>query len=725
MALSGNSGWINFGPYSSFGIYMEWSASQNVGGNYSDVTATLKIRSNNSGSYFTYNSSIGLQINGTSKNTTKNFSLGGNGTVTMHSATVRVPHNSDGSKSFSINFNFSNPVTGSSGTKSTAVSLNKISRVSSLTWDSSFFPHTYGKDVRLTVNSGSSDFYHSIEVRTRGVLRGAPLVNSRGGGVKTFNIPLNWANNSGDTTLENCSFRLITHTKPGSYASDSLIGYKDYSGQISVPGNIVPTISNVTYTDQNSTVSNITGSNQILVQGKSIPQMAVTSSGAYGSSITQFRFEIGGITYNHIGSTYNIYLENLANLSGSQNVKVTVTDTRGRTATYNKTLDIRAYTAPYFSSFSVSRNSADKTIIDISKKVVVSSIKNGTTEKNPYTVTTYIKKVSASSWTTEKVENNVASSSFPSKNKSITDSFDVQVVVADKFGSIQMQDNVSTDTVLMSMYKDEGIGFGKYYEPGHGIADFGGDIHLNGNVVQNGSIFSSSLPAGDTTTINYWAQFPKGRSVWWYGNDSNVKNTPSSWGFVEVTKAGPGNSDFSVLWYTQASGQIYRTSGNANSITGWNDLIQSVQPYYLFNTTRAVAKPWGDIAFPWQNTLVQGGILSVDSTDNTKIKVNKSGWYEFYISGTITGATAGRWYDLGIMSAYDNSGTKYDGQNWVQQYTKRGHYYPPNNKEFVIAQTFTVRLEAGYCLVGSNGDDSTGTISNIWCTFKRIADKNW
>ena len=258
-----------------------------------------------------------------------------------------------------------------------------------------------------------------------------------------------------------------------------------------------------------------------------------------------------------------------------------------------------------------------------------------------------------------------------------------------------------------------------------GWLSIGGDIHLNGNVLQNGSIWSGSLPAGDTTTKEYWHKFPQGRSLWWYGSDSNVKNTPASWGFVEVTKVNAGNSDFSVLWYNQDSGQIYRNSGNSTRISGWNDLIQSVQPYYMFNTTRSVAKPWGAISFPWQNTIVQGEDLSVDSTDNTKIKVNRSGWYEFYISGTITGATEGRWYDLGIMSAYDNSGTKYDGQNWVQQYTKRGKYYPPSDKEFVIAQTFTVKLEEGYCLVGSNGDDSTGTISNIWCTFKRIANKNW
>lgn len=258
-----------------------------------------------------------------------------------------------------------------------------------------------------------------------------------------------------------------------------------------------------------------------------------------------------------------------------------------------------------------------------------------------------------------------------------------------------------------------------------GSLSVGGDIHLNGNLLQNGSIWSGYLPAGDTATKEYWHRFPKGRSLWWYGNDSNVKNVPASYGFVEVTKVGAGSTDFSVLLYAQASGQIYRNSGNSTRISGWNDLIQTVQPYYMFNTTRAVAKPWGDISFPWQNTIVQGNDLSVDSTDNTKIKVNRSGWYEFYITGTITGATAGRWYDLGIMKAFDNSGNKYDGQQWVHQYCKRGKYYPPNNKEFVIAQTFTVKLEAGYCNVGSNGDDSTGTISNIWCTFKRIANKNW
>ena len=345
---------------------------------------------------------------------------------------------------------------------------------------------------------------------------------------------------------------------------------------------------------------------------------------------------------------------------------------------------------------------------------------DNSTSYNSYTVRTEYKLSSANTWTAWKTETD-SSATIISGGWNVANSYDIRITLVDKLNQTVVQASISTAKVLLDFNKDIGVGIGKMHE--RGVLDVGGDIHLNGNVLQNGSIWSGSLPAGNTTTKEYWHKFPRGRSLWWYGNDSNVKNTPASWGFVEVSKGNGG--DFSVLWYSQDKGRIYRNSGNSTNISGWNDLIQSVQPYYMFNTTREVAKPWGDISFPWQNTIVQGNDLSVDSTDNTKIKVNRSGWYEFYISGTIRGATAGRWYDLGIMKAFDNSGNKYDGQQWVHQYSKRGKYYPPNNKEFVIAQTFTVKLEAGYCNVGSNGDDSTGTISNIWCTFKRIADKNW
>ena len=573
MALSGDSGWIGFASYNTFGLRVTWSATQSVSGNYSDVSVTYQMRSTNSGSYFDYTSNAGLQINGTSYDRiNERIVLNPNATITLKTQKVRVNHNSDGTKSFSIFFNFSNPVTGSSGTKSTSVNLNKIPRVSSLTWDSSVFPHSYGKEVRLTINSGSSDFYHSIEVRTRGVLRGAPLMNAKGGGVKAFTIPLGWLNSAVDTQVETCSFRLITHTKPGSYASDSLIGFVDYSGQLAVPDNIVPTISSVTYKDVNSTIVNVTGSDQILVQGKSIPQMNVQSSGVYGSTISQFKFEIGNTTYTHIGYTYNIDLSNLQSLKGTQTVKVTVTDSRGRTATMNDTLDIRAYAPPTLTNVSGSRLTSPTTTLSLTKTAVVSSIKNGTTEKNTYTVVTRYKKSTDTAWTTAKTETN-ANANFQLTGFSVTDSYDFEITLTDKFGSTKSTLNIATLDNLFNFYRDIGVGIGKLYEPGHGALDVGDMIWMLGRSLIDtfypiGSIFQSTNSTSPSTFMGgTWERYGNGSVLVGVNESDSDFNAPGKTGGEKMHKLDTSASKATNEIGATSVGKEIPNSGDGLTIT--------------------------------------------------------------------------------------------------------------------------------------------------------------
>lgn len=343
-------------------------------------------------------------------------------------------------------------------------------------------------------------------------------MNSQGGGRKEFTIPIDWASRLPDSTISNCSFRLITHKKPGSYAADSLIGYKDYDGQVSVPDSMQPTISSVSYTDQNATVKGITGSDQILVQGKSIPQMAVSSSSVYGATIRSWKFEWGGQSYTHIGSTFNIDLSQTPSLSGSQTVKVTVTDSRERTATMNDTLDIRPYTPPKITKLTADRLADPTTTISLVKTVSVSSIKNGTTEKNTYTVTTKYKKTVDTAWITAKTETNT-SANFTMTGFAVDSSYDIEVIVTDRFGSYPSKVTVSTIITLMDLYKDIGVGIRKLYESGHGALDVGGMIWMAGRSLLDtfypiGSIYQSINSANPSTFMGgTWIRIAQGQTL--------------------------------------------------------------------------------------------------------------------------------------------------------------------------------------------------------------------
>lgn len=90
-----------------FSFYIEWSATQNTSGGYSDVTAVAKWSTTNKSYTF---DTVGsrdawIEINGVKSNVSKVFDCNpwpSNGTYTVISKTVRVYHNSDGSKSINI-----------------------------------------------------------------------------------------------------------------------------------------------------------------------------------------------------------------------------------------------------------------------------------------------------------------------------------------------------------------------------------------------------------------------------------------------------------------------------------------------------------------------------------------------------------------------------------------------------------------------------------------------
>ena len=131
MALSGN--FHNY-PVSSFGLYCEWSASQSVVGNYSDVTLWVYL------SYYTLEvgsrSDSYIQINGNSEQYTapsiNDYSTGWKKKL-LKSKTVRVYHDGNGNASPSLgaSWRFSGTYSGTYINwieASTTVTLNKIDR---------------------------------------------------------------------------------------------------------------------------------------------------------------------------------------------------------------------------------------------------------------------------------------------------------------------------------------------------------------------------------------------------------------------------------------------------------------------------------------------------------------------------------------------------------------------------------------------------------------------
>ena len=86
-------------------VQISWTLnSQNVANNTSNVTVKAQLVS--TGSYYTISSSAtkngSLTINGTTYSFTFSASLSANQTKTVFTKTVDIPHNADGSKTFSM-----------------------------------------------------------------------------------------------------------------------------------------------------------------------------------------------------------------------------------------------------------------------------------------------------------------------------------------------------------------------------------------------------------------------------------------------------------------------------------------------------------------------------------------------------------------------------------------------------------------------------------------------
>lgn len=104
-----------------------------------------------------------------------------------------------------------------------------------------------------------------------------------------------------------------------------------------------------------------------------------------------------------------------------------------------------------------------------------------------------------------------------------------------------------------------------------------GDISVSGAIKGwiNGTI--KTLPSG-TGDREYWNSLPNGE--YWYSKDSTAitEFMPHDYGIIHKTAIGnPG--DFSVMFYAQPDGKVWRKSGNSGTVTGWNSLVYTKDLY--------------------------------------------------------------------------------------------------------------------------------------------------
>lgn len=186
------------------------------------------------------------------------------------------------------------------------------------------------------------------------------------------------------------------------------------------------TSSNISYKDNNSTTTAVTGNNQQLVQNLSKLLVTIASAtGNKGASITKYDATINGVTKT-ITSAGNIDY-GVINSGNNLTLSVKVTDSRGNTTTATKTVTFLAWSLPTaLISLKRKNNYENETYLKVDGSYSSVNSKNSLTIQYQYKKTT---ESSYSSLTT--LSDNVQVTMTKDKESA----WDFKIVLKDKFGT--------------------------------------------------------------------------------------------------------------------------------------------------------------------------------------------------------------------------------------------------------------------------------------------------
>ena len=372
MALSGKfSGSYN----NNYDCELRWSATQSITNNTSTIKAQwYMIKTQN---YDSYNNSgdsrVTLNIGGTTYTKYINFDFRNKAvgtTVLLATYSRTITHNSDGTKSVAISGTHTTGLD-SLGTKtlSGTPTLDTIPRASSVSASNM----TMGTASTITVSKKNNGFTHRLYY-TFGSKSNVEITSGATGSTSvSFTPPLSLASEIPNATSATITIKCVT------YNGSSQVGSATRSVKLSVPSSVKPSVSSLTLTEA---VSGLNAKFGAYIQGQSKISGTVNTTTAYGSAIASYRVEINGATYTSRTFTTG-FLKN----GGSQTVKVTVTDRRGRTSNaYTTTINVLAYVEPKITSLSVVRYKDANTQADDGEFVKVSISGTATSLSNKNTL---------------------------------------------------------------------------------------------------------------------------------------------------------------------------------------------------------------------------------------------------------------------------------------------------------------------------------------------------
>jgi hypothetical protein len=501
------SPWASNGSIGTYRLRMyAWQVSQDVVNNTSLVRAQVWIQAG-SQSWFTnigsahYQSIAGAVV---LNNVVINRSVTQGGSSLVMDNSVTVPHNADGTGSALAYAAFSNTFTGLHEISGT-VTLTTIPRATTPNWSGNF---TTNSATSINLPRASTSFTHDVTFS----------FGSASGTIATgATTSTSWTpNRSLLTNIPNSTSgigTITTVTKSGS----TVIGTVNSPFTLVADGGVIPTISSITWTDDNGTVATNIGA---YVQNVSRIRGAASSSGVFGSTINNESITVGSTTVAE-----NVPV--LVTASGTVNGSATATDTRGRVGSLTSNLSVLAYTTPTINSFQVRRATSGGTPSDtgtylrMDLNAVVSSLLVSSVQKNNMTIQVRTRPTNGA-WTNRNtITGTLPSSALLTYNTNvlitggaafaIASSYEAEITVSDRTGAQAAQVVVAIPTATVTLdLNGANVGIGKYHTQGaldvngniHGSQIFGTNISASGNLTVTGETFLNGTEIqGDGKTM--------------------------------------------------------------------------------------------------------------------------------------------------------------------------------------------------------------------------------
>ena len=450
-----------------------------------------------------------------------------------------ISHNSDGTRqvtlSFAGNFTYSSAIGSASG--SVSISLPAIPRVTT----PSVSAVTLGSAATITLSPASSAFVHTLRAKF-----GSRVETTIASQISATNI--SWTPSLDEANVAPNATSVAGTLYYDTYSNGVLLGTTQTSINAAIPGSVVPTGS-IWFSEAEEELATQFAS---FVQRKSKLSVSISASGVYSSSISSISTTVNGATYSG-----NSFTTNELTTVGTNTIRTTITDSRGRTTVLTGTFEVVAYDSPSVQSVEVFRCDAagnasnTGTYAMVSVTGAISSVNN----KNLRVLKIGYKRKSETYYTDTTIALSaytVTGSYRIGGSLSNQYTYDIRVTLGDYFGEAYGYTDLSTAEVILSVRSTGmGLAVGKVAE--EDSFDVGWPARFRENVQFDDSVVFSSVfwlanlifPVGSirmTVSAADESAFLGGTWIRWGTGRVPVGVNSSDTNFNTVEKTGGANT---------------------------------------------------------------------------------------------------------------------------------------------------------------------------------------